>query len=39
MKELKVYCPNKQHGCKAELKISEGQHRLSTDNAIIMSSK
>ena len=21
--ELKVYCPNKQHGCKAELKISE----------------
>ena len=30
--ELKVYCPNKQHGCKAELKISEYEGHLSTAN-------
>ena len=30
--ELKVYCPNKQHGCKAELKISEYDSHLSTTN-------
>ena len=30
--ELKVYCPNKQHGCKAELKISEYDGHLSLAN-------
>ena len=30
--ELKVYCPNKQHGCKAELKISEYEGHLSLAN-------
>ena len=30
--ELKVYCPNKQHGCKAELKISEYDSHLSLAN-------
>ena len=30
--ELKVYCLNKQHGCKAELKISECESHLSTTN-------
>ena len=30
--EVKVYCPNKHHGCKAELKISEYQNHLSTAN-------
>ena len=30
--EVKVYCPNKHHGCKAELKISEHQNHLSTAN-------
>ena len=30
--ELKVYCPNKQHGCKAELKISEYDSHLSLTN-------
>ena len=30
--ELKVYCPNKQHGCKAEIKISEYDSHLSLDN-------
>ena len=27
---LKVYCPNKQHGCKVVLKISEYEQHLST---------
>ena len=27
---LKVYCPNKQHGCKVALKISEYEQHLST---------
>ena len=30
--QLKVYCPNKQHGCKAELKISEYDGHLSLAN-------
>ena len=30
--ELKVYCSNKRHGCKAELKISEYESHLSTTN-------
>ena len=30
--ELKVYCRNKQHGCKAELKISEYDSHLSLAN-------
>ena len=30
--ELKVYCLNKHHGCKAELKISEYHNHLSTAN-------
>ena len=30
--ELKVYCPNKQHGCKAELKISEYEGHLTLAN-------
>ena len=30
--ELKVYCPNKQHGCTAELKISEYEGHLSLAN-------
>ena len=30
--QLKVYCPNKQHGCKAELKISEYDSHLSLAN-------
>ena len=30
--ELKVYCPNKQHSCKAELKISEYEGHLSLAN-------
>ena len=30
--ELKVYCPNKRHGCKAEIKISEHASHLSTTN-------
>lgn len=30
--ELKVYCSNKQHGCKAELKINEYDNHLSTVN-------
>ena len=30
IRELKVYCPNKQHGCKNTLKISECEEHLST---------
>ena len=30
--ELKVYCPNKQHGCKEELKIVEYADHLSATN-------
>ena len=29
-RELKVYCPNKQHGCTSTLKISECEQHLST---------
>ncbi len=31
-KELKVFCPNKHHGCKAVLKIGELDGHLSTTN-------
>ena len=30
--ELKVYCSNKQHGCQAELKVSDYEGHLSTTN-------
>lgn len=32
IKELKVYCPNKQHGCTATFKVSECEEHLSTTN-------
>ena len=32
-KELKVYCPNRQHGCKTVLKVSECEEHLATTNA------
>ena len=35
--EVKVYCPNKRHGCKAELKISEYQNHLRQLNPLLIS--